>query len=122
MIQLSPFIKVNDVEEAVNFYKNAFGGEIKKLNETNGHLLHAELHVNETIVIHISSTYGREWSNDNTNVILTFDNLDEQKQTYEALSEAGDPHMPLEKTFFNAMHGQVKDKYEVNWLMNCFLN
>ena len=36
MMQLSPFIKVDDVDEAVNFYKNAFGGEEKILNETNG--------------------------------------------------------------------------------------
>lgn len=60
--------------------------------------------------------------NDNTNIILTFDDLETQKQVYDKLSEAGDPHMPLSKTFFNAMHGQVKDQFEVNWLMNCFLD
>ncbi|WP_259338841.1 hypothetical protein [Staphylococcus equorum] len=31
MMQLSPFIKVDDVDEAVNFYKNAFGGEEKNI-------------------------------------------------------------------------------------------
>ncbi|AQM41468.1 VOC family protein [Staphylococcus cohnii] len=121
-MKLSPFIKVDDVEQALTFYKNAFGGSEKILNETNGKILHAELHINETVVLHISSTYGREWSNDNTNIILTFDDLETQKQVYDKLSEAGDAHMPLSKTFFNAMHGQVKDQFEVNWLMNCFLD
>lgn len=113
---------MNDVREAVDFYKHAFGGEEKILNETNGHLLHVELHINESIVLHLSSTYGREWHNDNTNIILTFDDLEEQQKVYDALSKAGEPHMPLEKTFFGAMHGQVKDQFGVNWLMNCFLN
>ncbi|MGJ5913026.1 VOC family protein [Staphylococcus equorum] len=122
MMQLSPFIKVDDVDEAVNFYKNAFGGGEKILNETNGLRLHTELHVNATVILHISSTYGKEWHNDNTNIILTFDDLEVQQQVYNALSKLGDPHMPLEKTFFNAMHGQVKDQFGVNWLMNCFLN
>jgi len=121
MMQLSPFIKVDDVKEAINFYKNAFGGEVNVLNEKNEQWLHAELHIGETIILHISSTYGREWHNDNTNIILTFDQLETQQSVYDALSEFGDPHMPIEKTFFGAMHGQVKDRYEVNWLMNCFL-
>ncbi|SCT32023.1 VOC family protein [Staphylococcus caeli] len=121
MMQLSPFIKVDDVKEAINFYKNAFGGEVNVLNEKNEQWLHAELHISETVILHISSTYGREWHNDNTNIILTFDQLETQQSVYDALSEFGDPHMSIEKTFFGAMHGQVKDRYEVNWLMNCFL-
>ncbi|WP_436861994.1 VOC family protein [Staphylococcus caeli] len=121
MMQLSPFIKVDDVKQAINFYQNAFGGEVKILNEKNEQWLHAELHISEATVIHIASTYGREWHNDNTNIILTFDQLETQQKVYDALSECGNPHMPIEKTFFGAMHGQVKDKYEVNWLMNCFL-
>lgn len=56
-MNLSPFIKVDDVEQALAYYKNAFGGNEKILNETNGKTLHAELHVNETVVLHISSTY-----------------------------------------------------------------
>lgn len=121
MMQLSPYIIVDGVQEALDFYQTAFSGEIKILNETNNRLLHAELHVSNNIVLHISSNYGRPTSNDNTNIILTFNDLEEQRQVYEELSIEGNPHMPLEKTFFNAMHGQVKDKYKVNWLMNCFL-
>ncbi|MDW5471053.1 VOC family protein [Staphylococcus equorum] len=113
MMQLSPFIKVEDVDEALKFYENAFGEEEKILNETNGRL-HTEFHVNATVILHISSTYGKEWRNDNTNIILTFDDLEVQQQVYNALSKLGDPHMPLEKTFFNAMHGQVKDQFSVN--------
>ena len=40
MMQLSPYIIVDDVQEALDFYKTAFSGEIKILNETNGRLLH----------------------------------------------------------------------------------
>lgn len=122
MLQLSPYIIVDDVEQALAFYKTAFGGEIKILNQTTEQILHAELHISNTVVLHVSSNYGKATSNENTNIILTFDNLDEQSSAYEALRVNGEPHMPLKKTFFNAMHGQVKDQFQVNWLMNCFLS
>ncbi|VTS51451.1 Uncharacterised protein [Staphylococcus pseudintermedius] len=28
--------------------------------------------------------------------------------------------MPLQKTFFGAIHGQVIDRYGINWVMNYF--
>lgn len=121
MLQLSPFITVENVDEALEFYHHVFGGEIKILNKAKDRVLHAELHISASIVIHISSNYGRDFSNKNTDLILTFEDLNEQENVYNALSEGGNPHMPLEKTFFNAIHGQVIDKYGINWLMNCFL-
>lgn len=120
-MQLSPYITVENVTEALDFYQSAFGGEVKVLNQTKDNILHAELHVSTAVILHLSSNYGKPYSNENTDIISTFDDLTEQEQVYNALSTDGDPHMPLEKTFFNAIHGQVKDKYGVNWLMNCFL-
>ncbi|HJF67783.1 VOC family protein [Staphylococcus kloosii] len=121
MLQLSPYITVENVKEAIDYYQSAFGGEVKILNKAKDNILHAELHVSTAVILHLSSNYGKTYSNENTDIILTFDDLATQEQAYNALSVEGNPHMPLEKTFFNAIHGQVKDKYGVNWLMNCFL-
>jgi PhnB protein len=121
MMQLSPYITVENVKEAIDYYQSAFGGEVKILNKAKDNILHAELHVSTAVILHLSSNYGKTYSNENKDIILTFDDLATQEQVYNALSVEGNPQMPLEKTFFNAMHGQVKDKYGVNWLMNCFL-
>lgn len=121
-MQLSPYIIVNDVKKAADFYNSVFGGEIIILNQQKNKILHAEVQIDESTVLHLSSNYGKPFSNENVNLILTFDDLEKEQRVYNDLSKNGDPHMPLAETFFNSMHGQVRDQYGINWLMNCFLN
>lgn len=120
-MKLSPYILVEDVKEALHFYHHIFGGEMIPLNEHQGKLLHAELKIQADVVLHLSDTYGKANQNDGNQILLTFDHPETQRRIYDALSEQGNPHMSLNKTFFNAIHGQVKDRYGVNWLMNCFV-
>ncbi|PCF86111.1 VOC family protein [Staphylococcus intermedius] len=119
-MQLSPYIIVSDVKEAAQFYENTFGGVRKVLNEHEGQWLHVELEISEGITLHLSSNYGKPIERAGYNLILTFDQQEAQQRVYEALSEEGNPHMPLQKTFFGAIHGQVTDRYGINWLMNYF--
>ncbi|WP_242449644.1 hypothetical protein [Staphylococcus delphini] len=72
------------------------------------------------VTLHLSSNYGKPIERQGYHLILTSDQLAEQQRIYEALSEAGGPHMPLQKTFFGAIHGQVTDRYSINRLMNYF--
>lgn len=120
-MKLSPYLVVNDVQEAMDFYQSIFGGKVIPLNEHQGKLLHAELKIQEDIVLHLSDNYGKSISNEGTQILLTFDNKETQQRIYNALSDKGNPHMPLNRTFFNAIHGQVTDRYRVNWLINCFV-
>lgn len=120
-MKLSPYILVENVNEALHFYHDTFGGEKIILNEHQGKVLHAELKIQEDVVIHLSDTYGKPVQNDGNQILLTFDHPGTQQRIFDALSVQGNPHMPLNKTFFNAIHGQVKDRYGVNWLMNCFV-
>ncbi|WP_419791296.1 VOC family protein [Staphylococcus chromogenes] len=120
-MKLSPYIVVNHVQEALDFYKSTFGGEVIPLNEHQGKLLHAELKIQEDVVLHLSDDYGKDTSNTGAQILLTFNNKETQQRIYEALSVKGNQHMPLNRTFFNAIHGQVTDRYGVNWLLNCFV-
>ncbi|UEX90666.1 VOC family protein [Staphylococcus ratti] len=120
-MKLSPYIVVNHVQEAIDFYRETFGGEVIPLNEHQGKLLHAELKIQEDVVLHFSDSYGKPARNEGTQILLTFDNPETQQRIYDALSDQGNPHMPLNQTFFNALHGQVTDRYGVNWLLNCFI-
>lgn len=113
-MKLSPYIVVNHVQEALDFYKSTFGGEVIPLNEHQGKLLHGELKIQEDVVLHLSDDYGKDTSNTGVQILLTFNNKETQQRIYEALSVKGNPHMPLNRTFFNAIHGQVTDRYGVN--------
>lgn len=119
-MKLSPYLIVENVAQAAEFYQSVFGGEIKILNQQKDKVLHAEVHIATDIVLHLASNYGKPYSNAHVNLLLTFDKPSEQQRIYDALSVNGDPHMPISKTFFKSMHGQVRDQFGVNWLSNCF--
>lgn len=121
MVSASPYIIIEHVQESVEYYKSVFGGEIKVLNEHNGKLLHAELHLGQTL-IHFSDDYGKGVKTEDVSVILGLDNEDEMRAIYEKLSsEGGQVKVELQKTFFGALHGQVTDgKNGITWVMNCF--
>lgn len=72
------------------------------------------------VTLHLSSNYGKPIERQGYHLIQAFDQLAEQQRIYEALSEAENPHMPIQKTFFGAIYGQVTDRYGINWLMNYF--
>ena len=90
-MKLSPYIVVNHVQEAIDFYKSTFGGEVVPLNEHQGKLLHAELKIQEDVVLHLSDDYGKGTSNTGAQILLTFNNKETQQRIYDALSEKGDP-------------------------------
>ncbi|CAM5607924.1 glyoxalase [Bacillus safensis FO-36b] [Bacillus safensis subsp. safensis] len=58
MISVSPYIVVEDVKESLQYYQGIFGGDIQILNEHQYRVLHAELHLGESL-LHFSDTFGR---------------------------------------------------------------
>jgi len=52
-------------------------------------------------------------------VALGVDNVDEAERVFKALSDGGQVHMPLDKTFFAAAFGMLVDKFGVQWMVNC---
>ncbi|WNS42250.1 VOC family protein [Paenibacillus sp. MMS20-IR301] len=121
MISASPYVIIQNVQESVEYYKSVFGGEIKVLNEHNGKLLHAELHLGQTL-IHFSDDYGRGAKTENVSIILSLGSEEQLRGIYEQLtSDGGQATVELQKTFFGALHGQVTDsKNGITWVMNCF--
>ncbi len=51
-------------------------------------------------------------------LMLDCDSEEEIKAVYEKLSEGGKKTHPLEKTFWNALFGDLTDKFGINWLLN----
>jgi PhnB protein len=121
MINASPYVIIENVQESVEYYQSVFGGEIKVLNEHNGKLLHAELTLG-TSLIHFSDDYGRGAKTDNVSIIMALDSEEKLRTIYGKLVEDGGiVQVELQKTFFGALHGQVSDcKNGITWVFNYF--
>jgi PhnB protein len=121
MISASSYIVIENVEDSLKYYQSVFGGEIKALNEHKGKLLHAELHLGQSL-IHFSDDYGKGRKTDNVSILLTMDNEEEMRGIYDRLTADGGPVVvELQKTFFGALHAQVSDSRNgITWVMNCF--
>lgn len=58
MKSASPFVYVKDVEGSIKYYQNMMGGETKILNKNAKKILHAELHLGNSL-IHFADTFGK---------------------------------------------------------------
>ncbi|NEW08942.1 VOC family protein [Paenibacillus sp. SYP-B3998] len=120
MKSANPFIVVTNCEEAIHYYQRIFGGEIHILNQHGGKILHAELHVGNSL-IHFSDTYGQTYTaGQNTKIILQFETEEEIRHVFETLLIDGNATIELQDTFFGALHGQVTDKNGIGWVLNYF--
>ncbi len=50
---------------------------------------------------------------------LNFRNLDEMKQKFQYLSFKGKITKPIERQFWKAHYGELKDQFGVSWMFNC---
>jgi PhnB protein len=121
-------------EEAINFYKEVFGGEINRIStfgessatvpdQYKNKIMHATFTFeNNTIMASDSMpdhpiTFGNNFS-------LSIDVMQimEMEKTFNKLAEGGTVTMPLQDTFWGARFGMLTDKFGVNWMFNCDLN
>jgi PhnB protein len=131
MKNLIPYIIINEkCEEAINFYKDCFDGEIKfmqKYSETNypvsenfkTKIAHAEFKA-ENIHFYLSDGFENQKVNVGENIALSinFDNQTEQKSTFEKLKLNGKVTMEFAETSANSTLATLTDKYGINWYLN----
>ncbi|MBX2979065.1 MAG: VOC family protein [Flavobacteriales bacterium] len=122
-------------EEAFNFYKAVFGGELVDLTRFSempsdepmppaiaNQVMHVSLVVKGTSVVMGSDApegFGPPFQVGN-NVSLSLDAADEAeaKRWFDALCEGGEVVMPLEPTFWAKLFAMVSDKYGVQWMIS----
>ena len=136
MITLNPYLIFKDnCEEAFNFYKTVFGGNIlfmgryKDVPQGNRQLfplspdekiMHATLQINaETVLMGCDSmeTYERSrgaFINNFYLYISTGDQADAYR-IFNELSIEGNITMPIAQTFWSTHYGMVVDKFGIHW-------
>ena len=125
-------------EEACNFYKSVFGGEIPYLGrykdmpaDKDGNkcapgdeekIMHVSLPISKETVLMGSDT-GGEWASsflqgNNFSISINADSTAEADKLFGGLSEGGKVMMPMNKTFWGDYFGMFADKFGINWMVS----
>lgn len=131
-MEFSVYLNFNgNCEDAMNFYKEALGAEMKMMQrfgdspmpnvaeEDKHKVLHCGIE-KDGFFIMASDTMSKDHVTfgNNSSISLNFHNEAEIDQTFAAISEGGKVTMPLQDTFWGAKFGMCEDKYGVNWMFN----
>ena len=131
-MQVTPYFTFDgNCEEALNFYAQAFHGQIKNLSRFEGspaeemtsqkhRVLHAQF-VAKKICFMASDSGDESWKASGGNMMhlsVDFDDPGELEKTFKALSEGATISMPLQDTFWGARFGMLTDRYGINWMFN----
>ncbi len=129
--KLNPYLNFNgNAKEAMEFYKNAFGGQLTMSTFKDGgmphdpseaeKIMHAMLIADNGITLMASDT-PKGWDfteGNNMSVSLSGDNETELKGYWDKLSEGAKIDQPLEKAPWGDMFGMFTDKFGIRWMVN----
>lgn len=136
MRSINPYLNFNGrTEEAFNFYKSVFGGEFTALqrfsempdgdklsSEDKNKIMHASLSLGKGITLmatDILESMGMSLIvGNNTYISINTESEEETERIFNRLSVDGIIEMPLQKTFWNAYYGILRDKFGVQWMVN----
>lgn len=135
MAKINPYLNfAGNCEEAFEFYRSVFGGELldlQRFNEAPAEgerppeegewIMHVALPIGDDDVLMGSdqpSSMGEVSTGNNFSVSIQTDNDEETDRLYAGLSEGGQIIMPLEEAFWGARFGMFVDKFGVRWMIN----
>lgn len=142
MMSLNPYLNfLGNTEEAFNFYKSVFGGEFLniqrfgdiptddsasewKMSESDKNkIMHISLAIGDNSVLMgtdaLESMGHKLTIGNNFYISLNLDNRTETERIFNSLSAGGEIEMQLQDTFWGAYYGSFKDKFGIQWMLNC---
>lgn len=140
MFTVQPYLNFDGkAEEAFNFYKSVFGGEFSMMQRFNEipaspdmppipeeegkRIMHVALPIGNGGMLMASDTMpsmGHTLTEGNNfYVSLHPDNKEEADRLFKGLSEGGTVKMPMTDMFWGAYYGDFKDKFGIQWMINC---
>ncbi|MVN22375.1 VOC family protein [Mucilaginibacter arboris] len=136
MMTLNPYLVFKDnCEEAFNFYKVIFGGNILFMGRykdvpqgdkqwfpmaQDEKIMHATLQLNaETLLMGCDSLETHEQSKtvflNNFYLYISTDNEEEAYRIFNGLAVGGKIIMPITQTFWSTHYGMLADKFGIYW-------
>jgi len=136
MAIINPHINFNgNAEEAFNFYKSVFGGEIAKIirfkdissadfpvaeNEANK-IMHIALPIGKNTLManDVPESMGQVNESENRSKIsISAQTREEADKLFNGLSDGGKVEMPMEDSPAGSYFGMFRDKYGIEWMVD----
>ena len=119
--RITPHIVVSDAKEAAEFYKRAFGAEVRGMaHGPDGKVIHAEVKIGDSILMFNDEL--PEWNvlsptatNASTCVTLHMYVEDADKAFASAVAAGAKVVMPLQDQFWGDRYGTVEDPFGHRW-------
>lgn len=112
--------------EAMEFYKGIFGGKLDVMTygqvpdtspKNKDKVIHANLNAGEIHLIASDSGIGAVAGVAKVQISLSGNDEPKLRSIFEKLSDGGTVKSPLQKAFFGALHGSLKDKFDIDWMI-----
>jgi PhnB protein len=120
-------------EEAVEFYKKAVGAEVEMMMRFNespepsdpnmvapgseNKVMHASVRIAKSRIMASDCENSGNASFVGVSLALSLPTEAAVEKAFHALSEGGQVHVPLTKTFFSSKFGVLADKFGVSWML-----
>ena len=131
-MRIIPYINLaGSADQAMNFYKDIFGGKSEKnrwsemppnpkmpVSEAwQKKVMRGSLSISEGVTVYLSDSLeeGTDTFGNNVFLHVEFDSEEELRKAFEALSAGGTVNMPVDSTFWGAVYGDLVDKYGIGW-------
>ena len=131
----TPYLMIpgGKAEQAIALYKQALGATVETLMRygdidqscpaaTKDRVMHAVLRIGSaTVMISDDPVAEAHRSGGNISVALDFDDADQARKCFDALSAGGTVIEKLMEAPWGALFGSLGDAYGVSWMFNCEL-
>jgi len=135
-MQLEPYLLFDGrCEEALNFYKEAFGGEIEGLSRwsempkdaggppvtpgTENRVMHATFRAPGVAFMASDASPGKKYGEGPISLSIATDDLAAAERIFNHLAVGGNVEMPMTDTFWGAKFGMLTDKFGIDWMVSC---
>jgi len=139
MAKVNPYLHFKgNAEEVFNFYKSVFGGEFATVmrygdmqgqegcenmsDEDKSKIMHIALPLSDGHVLMATDAIGEHAESavfgSNFSLSISADSKEEAEKIFNGLSDDAEITMPLSDTFWGAYFGMLKDKYDIQWMVN----
>jgi PhnB protein len=136
IMELHPYLFfTGNCEEALNFYKGIFGGEIAGIMrwsempkdaggppvapENANKVMHARFESPAVSFMAGDAGPGKTYGEGPISLSLGTTDPAEAQRVFDALSAGGNVEMPLADMFWGAKFGMFTDKFGIDWMINC---
>ena len=134
MAQINSHINFNgNAEEAFNFYKSVFGGEIEKIirfkdiasaefpvaeNEANK-IMHIALPIGKNFLMANDVPESMGQTNENrSKIFIIAESKEEADKLFNGLSAGGTVEVPIGESPWGSSLGMFRDKFGIEWMID----